>query len=511
MPETKSLTPEQEKLTKLLDDSKLPVQMKAEVWQNYFSSSGPDDFVKRMDSQKDLPVELKASLWNNKYKPADVPEARHKEHSPNSIGGGFGRRAEQTFKGLYDTVAKPPETQDEKALAASPLSAIAPVPAYRITKGLIDTEKEAGKQVKEQFGKHEYARSGVTALSMLDPFATGTVVDVNRLNDQERGREALGAGTFDVLTLLLGSRLGRAPKPEAKLAKLTYAAGGEREAIRSVMPDMEATAKRLGKPKTVGDLVNHVDESLRTLENEYNIALQPIRGNRIVPSQVAQKLLDRANRSNLRMTAEGRAERAALRKAALDFQRPWTMEQLDLERRSRFDARMAAKNDVKQMQATRSNVDTAINKIIEDELRDLVYSEMNRLNPWKDFGALKSRQSSLLDLKNKLGDQVKKLGDAQGVEEGRPFMARESVTAYVHPEKGNIGTRVHGLQKLLPGSGPEKSANRAVRQAHGPTTGATARRTAVLSLPVDALAAEARDRQKEDDKNKKKKTLTPLE
>lgn len=496
---------EKSDIAKVLDGTKLPVQVKAQVWADYFDANGPDDFVKRMD-KLNLPVETKRDLWHKKYTGKNVQDLRDKEAKPDSYLGGFGRRAGQTFKGLYDTFATGPQTPEEKGIMA--LGGPVSLPLHRIVSGFVDTEKEAAKQVEEQRKNKERLRAGVTQASMKNPFATGTVVDVNRLENENRHKEAVGTAAFDILSMLIGSRFGREIPPEAKLNKLTYAVGGNKAELKNVMPDLAKTAETLGQPQSVGDLVKHVDATLKTLNNEYNVALQPIRQQRIMPTDIARKLLDRANKSNLSMTAAGRAERAALRKAALDFQRPWSIEQLDQERMTRYDHRMASKNAVGQMNAMKSSVDTAIDKIVEDGSKDIVYSELNKAYPWKDFGDLKGRQSSLLDLKVKLSDQVTKLADAQAMKQGKPFMAKESVTAYAHPT-GGVGARLHGLQELLPGGGPEKAANRAVRQSSGPTTAATARRAAVLSLPITTLASKRQAQKKEQEEDEK--SLTPLQ
>jgi hypothetical protein len=147
----------------------------------------------------------------------------------------FGTRAADTVTGLGHLIADPPNEEEK---AATLLSGRASLPIYRIGKGFVEAEKEAGKQTK-QSGKDtaELARqghygesalqgvkTGVTAASMLDPFATSSVANVNQLQSEGKNAEAVGQGLFDAMTLALGSKWGRGKVPNtgtlSRLSKL---------------------------------------------------------------------------------------------------------------------------------------------------------------------------------------------------------------------------------------------------------------------------------------------------
>ena len=149
----------------------------------------------------------------------------------------FGTRAKDTATGIGHMVADPP-TDEEKKVSDFAMQGRAALPVYRVGKGFVEAEKEVGKQTK-QSGKDtaELARqghygeaalqgvkTGVTAASTLDPFATSSVANVNQLQNEGKNAEAVGQGLFDAMTLALGSKWGRGKIPNtgtlSRLSKL---------------------------------------------------------------------------------------------------------------------------------------------------------------------------------------------------------------------------------------------------------------------------------------------------
>src|SRR5580692_11363376 len=208
---------------------------------------------------------------------------------PDSVVGGALRRGKQELTGLVDTFG--PQREGENAITS--------IPAYRMGKGLVEGEKEAASQTKKQFKEAgevkgdpvikagKYARAGVTGLSMLDPFATGSVTNVNRLQDQGRYKEAIGAGAFDVLTLLAGKLTGGEKTTASKVDKLGFASGGAESAIELSLPEIEKTVKDLGKqPKTIGEFGETVQSTLTRLDQQFNTALSKAKG-KFVPRQIS--------------------------------------------------------------------------------------------------------------------------------------------------------------------------------------------------------------------------------
>lgn len=172
---------------------------------------------------------------------------------PNSVTGGIGRRVMDTLKGLGSTFA-PPRTPAE--FLAGPA-----VPLLRMGEGAIQSGKQAGGQaIQEAKEAHalppgnkilkalSYLRAANTGLSALDPLASGTVANVNELQDQGRTREAVGQAIPDVAMLAAGTRVGKALTPDVpgflkgKLEKITKTGPGATGTFIAKTADKNAIA-----------------------------------------------------------------------------------------------------------------------------------------------------------------------------------------------------------------------------------------------------------------------------
>ncbi len=435
-----------------------------------------DEFKKLSPDKKKKVVDyFKANL--SRDVPSGVPSVPQRKTpksifsmSPDesSVPGGFVSRAGQAMEGV--TSLANPKAQDEFEKGGSFVSKVAKRnPGTRLVRQYKQSADRLAQQAGEQEFRGEKARAFNTKLAMFNPLAAGSVADINQQMDEGQFKKAYGTALFDVLNLVASkpskysesrfplSQAGR----EFKVGKLAYAAGEGAENFRRTLPDIEQTIKKTGNPpKTVGQLKGVIEETGKALESEFNTALQPIRSNKLVPIDISQDLYNKANRPNLAKTAEGRAERLALRRAALDFQRPWTIEELNLERMRRYNNRLESKSGVGQMQAVRSSVDTAIDQIVENGTRDIVYRELGKATG-KDFRSLKQRQSALLDLQDKLHKRIDSLADQQMKHQGAPFGEKASTT--VHAGSHGATPRVH-LRELF-SKGPEAHANKAVQKA----------------------------------------------
>jgi hypothetical protein len=414
---------------------------------------------------------------------------------PNTVIGGMLRRGRDVVKGAYQTVTAPPTGADETAA-----SAVAPgaLPVYRVGKGIVQGEKQAAGQVGQQLKAAAatkgdpvqkglaYARAGVTAASMADPFATGAVTNVNQLSDEGRYKEALGQGAFDALSLIAGGRSGREVSPETRLNKLAYATGADSiRPLDHIMPDVEATVTRVGKPQTVGELQTVIDKTMKGYEQQFNKGLYTTKG-QFVPDQIADALEDKAR--NQPPTAEGRVIAKRLNKAATEYRKPWTAQDLNKERMYRNANTQAFhnKSQTGQMAAMRANSDTMVDEIVARESRDVLYNEMERQHPGQGYRDLKQKQSSVLDMQGKFADHVEKLEAAQAKRSGAPLSEKAGVSTSVHA--GGVTPRAHVTELLK--RGPLTHANTATKAAFGPTSAALARRTAILSLPVSSITMQ---------------------
>ncbi len=136
---------------------------------------------------------------------AQTAEESAPDASNNSFFGGFGRRAWDTAKGMAGFSNILPNELSVKGIVEAPMWT-GGIPLLRSNAGYASSAKTAMGQAVDQFRRGETARGIVTGASVLDPLATGPVANINRLQDEGRGAEAAGQGTFDAATMLPGLR-----------------------------------------------------------------------------------------------------------------------------------------------------------------------------------------------------------------------------------------------------------------------------------------------------------------
>jgi len=146
---------------------------------------------------------------SNDLLPADAP------------GAAFFNRLGRTAKGIVSTIATPPESAgDYASFLAGPGGLV----MKRLASGQIDAEKQLAPQLVDQakgaIASHETqpsdsimqqifkrgpsledARVATTGLSMLNPFASASVANVNSLQDLGKSNQALQEGIADILPL----------------------------------------------------------------------------------------------------------------------------------------------------------------------------------------------------------------------------------------------------------------------------------------------------------------------
>jgi hypothetical protein len=409
---------------------------------------------------------------------------------PNSVTGGFFRRGWDTVKGAVSGLN--PNPQDKGEGIAATVGGVPGTVLYRAGKGIVNQEVEAGKQAVSQIGQGKYGRAARTVFGM-NPLTVGTTVDTNKLIDEGRYREAIGTEAFDAVTALLSAVTGEkaSAKPtRSTVAKLTSVIGptGETAAdVKTILPDLEQTIKTTGKkPVSIGELKTTVQDTFTKLDQEFNQALYPIRGKQVMPVGVSQRI-DALITPNLKNTAAGRAEAAALKRASLEFQKPWSLEDLDFERRRRNAALRSYYNKQSgaQSAAVKSDVDLAIDKAVRDGAADTVYSELDRQNPGKNFTDLKQKESAIWHLRDQIDDRIGELEDKQMEREGR--LTRENIRPHAYVSHSGPRAHVAGFVESLPGMGPEKIANKKVSSAFQ-SHSLTPTRAVIMGLPVERLA-----------------------
>jgi hypothetical protein len=312
----------------------------------------------------------------------------------------------------------------------------------------------------------------------------------DKFTGNKRGMIGDALGTVINALLLRGKGT---PSESARVKKLGFATGsssGTVSALEHVLPEIDETVKRGGiapKDMTVGQFADAVQGSLTRLDQRFNTALQPIAAQQVAAHPIANALLAKA--AELPPTAI--AEKAALADAATQYQRPWTIRDLNAERMYRGSRNEAfyKKAEPGQMHAMRSDADTMIDKIVEEKSKEMVYSAMDRAYPGQDFTALKRRQSSLIDLKKQLTKHVEDLKDAEAMKQGQPAFVDPGLSASVY--SGGVTPRVHmgSMIGRVLGRGPMEAADIATRSAYSdPSAVNAAARMAVLARPLLSIA-----------------------
>jgi hypothetical protein len=426
-----------------------------------------------------------------------LKSAEPPEPTPDkSVPMAFVDRAIDTAKGIKGLFA--PATEDTTSTD--------------IGKGMIETYKEGGRQTAEQFRKAarnpdpqsrflQGLRGATTGMSLLDPFATGNVADINRMDDEGRINEALGAGAFDILMLTAGGLMGRKPSAGRSISKLTSAIGETGESVKNLertLPDLFDAAKTQGKPQNIGDFKNLVRSTLDAKEAEFRSVFDPIKHRRAY-TPIIKNHIDRILRENpnLMKTPEGQAEVAALRRIQRTYDKPWTLEDMSLER-SRLRKQMRSLYDAKPTDAAaklKLDAELKAKKVVADSFSETVNDHLAHITgkPREYYDILRQKQEALMDLNDHLDKEVEKLRDKQAAKEGRTLGERLKPHAYV----SHGGARAHiPFGEAVPAEGASDVASRKVRQAFGPTKNAANRRIGVLALPLSHLVTAGTEAKK---------------
>lgn len=166
------------------------------------------------------------------------------EDPPNSIIGGGFRRALSLLEGTKNLTA-PPNVTSIPTVNAGIGAALGPIlPAYRMAKGVVESGREGLNQARQEYQEAAQVHDPLTRFLMgmravntgigsINPLTSGTVTNINKLEDEGRSREAIGQGGLDAALLLLGgTRKGRdissdiADHPISKLRVTAQEAAG---------------------------------------------------------------------------------------------------------------------------------------------------------------------------------------------------------------------------------------------------------------------------------------------
>jgi len=240
-----------------------------------------------------------------------------------------------------------------------------------------------------------------------------------------------------------GALGGLAPTPSRE-ASLSSGAGltqGE-EVLKPIVPELDKTLQSQGKTevKSIAEFQGLVKDTNARLDGEYQSALKPIAKTKLNTQPVSDAITKEIT-PNMLNTRDGQVMAKELWRRAREFdqRKPWTVEELDLEREKLAKSYKDAKpSDVAadlKLKA-RSIADRAANKVIND----LLYSMADQAGgkPAGYFKALKQKQSTLFSM----ADDVKAEKDAvtAGSAQGKGKLLRETISprSAAHPKTGAI-------------------------------------------------------------------------
>ena len=419
---------------------------------------------------------------------------------PDSILGGFGRRAAQAVKGAAKTFDPRPSSTAEEI--ASGVGGPGGLIATRIGKGAYEGAKQKVTQAATDLATGHPVKAALHGVLETDPTSPIGPLSPSQsqadLVEQGRYREALGSAAFDALSYWLGGKIGGKVSERMASNKLASASGADVDPIRQVMPELKKTAEAGGKPVTIEDGQRLVSDTTDRLSAEFDQDFAAIRRNRIYTPVIKQRLqviLDK--NPQWRKTPEGRAKIDAITDTMKTYDKTgWTFEEMNKERGDlRGQIRALNKQAPSDAAARiRHDADVAAKSATADVMSDTVNDWLSHSSgkPKAYYDELRQKQARLIDLEDSLDQRVADLHNKQALHESAGPIGRFKLHAYVSPSSsGFLRAHASGLHDAI-SAGPEAAANASVRAAFKSTKRPIAG-AAVKSLPVDALTERDRE------------------
>lgn len=260
----------------------------------------------------------------------------------------------------------------------------------------------------------------------------------------------------------------RAAQHLTAAASTKATAGPTLEAVNTALGDLEQEMAKLpADERTVQGFLRAVNTRKDAMNLESGAAMLPIAGKQTVPTGIADSIRNLV-RPWMDQTAQGRAQKSAILRAAKDYDKPWTYAELDTLRTDLSSqlAKHNAKGSVAKYAAEKGDTDLAIDNAVLDSLRDTVYPEMDRAagKPAGYFEDLKGRQSALITLQQTLDKRVKDLAGQQAISEVTPRLSSENISLSAHAGSP-IRAGVYGVRQALAPSRELKVASKHVLRA----------------------------------------------
>jgi hypothetical protein len=404
---------------------------------------------------------------------------------PNSTGmlGGYVDEFWNAIKSPIE-LYKPPESPEEDVIFG--MQGPGGLASYRLVKGEFQSRREAFKQAGEQFkaARHiegspllktnEYLRSGITGFTgaLPVPGIAAISTNINRVADSGNLPEMWGRGLADALMIGAGARTPKS-SPVTPIDYLT-AAGGEatHAPLTETWASIRAAVDKMPTPpRTPDDYLSAVKGTKDAFNDEFANAIGPVgntkvgldaAGNTPISSRILAMITP-----NLKNTAAGRVVEAQLRKAAAEFQKPWTLQELNQERidaNNRFYAK-----DYDSSTLRGKNRTPAIDKAIADGTREMIYPALDDIygKPRGYYAEMQDQTANLIDLEKLLKNRVETLKGKSAASRGAPRFKTEDISISGHP--GSMPRAgFYGLRNLIFREDPYRTASSRVAKGFNP-------------------------------------------
>ena len=303
-----------------------------------------------------------------------------------------------------------------------------------------------------------------------------------------------------VVTNLLTLKGAENPSRGTMVDKLTRAAGEKSHLPIAQTIDTlikEAAGKKV---QTLGDLQGITKTAKSKINMQFDDAIGPYGHLPYMPmdangkSIIASRIRELKNRFT-DITADGREAKDLIEQAAVDYDKPHTLSDLNKER-TQLNAELSnhsALNPNVRYTKEHGNVQLLIDSTIKDALRDTVYPYADKLAGKPDgyFETLKQQQANLIRLETLLHDRIETLTGKASAARGKSVFER-SRFGVAAGTGGNVHGWASGLKDVAIPDEELKPANRSVKKAFTP--GSPVARAAILSLPLRNLIFDPSNR-----------------
>jgi hypothetical protein len=449
-----------------------------------FLSMSDDEQIAVLKHYKENPAPAKAASAATSPTPKISPPPKWYEDDPSSMASKLGRGA---VLGGATGLGIPESTNPAEVVGGA---------IKNVGQGYLDVGKSVlgiGKDTPTQAKERTVMGPlGPTVGNIARGIESGGGEAWKGMKDKDP--EAFAHGLASALTqiVMLGAMrkgIEKAGAPDAAMrqARISTAIGAgaeEHAAIEKSMPKIVEQAQSAGI-KNVQDLGKSVERAHTAVNDEFDRGFAPIAQRRIVPMDISRRIL-RLITPDMRQTAEGRAAIQKIQDAAVEYQKDWSLDELN-HRRMNVDKALASHYKKASMGQYADPVEAEIREAERSGAADIVYTEWGRANPGKNVRALKEQHGALWKLDDAINGSkgaVNKLKAEQGeykAEGGKLGRLRGGVSI---SQRGLPHGYLAGVADALFHGGPLDKANSQVSRAFNPSLSDRAAKLGTIGFPA---------------------------